>query len=116
MLICWIAFKAKHSIIVFYCCLNSWTMSCLATRQLKGGLTKQIGDIFVSLEKSILDFYFISFSICLIFIFNLLRERYIVIWIRIPKYIGYLPCCADPIRSGFGLRIYSNLFKHNLFI
>jgi hypothetical protein len=29
MLIYWIAFEAKHSIIVFYCCLDSWTMCCL---------------------------------------------------------------------------------------
>jgi hypothetical protein len=28
-LICWIAFETKHSIIVFYCCLDSWTVSCL---------------------------------------------------------------------------------------
>jgi hypothetical protein len=29
MLICWIAFEAKASIIVFYCCLDSWTVSYL---------------------------------------------------------------------------------------
>jgi hypothetical protein len=28
-LIYWIAFEAKHSIIIFYCCLDSWTVSCL---------------------------------------------------------------------------------------
>jgi hypothetical protein len=29
MIICWIAFKVKHSIIVFYYCLDSWTIRCL---------------------------------------------------------------------------------------
>jgi hypothetical protein len=29
MLIYWIAFEVKASIIVFYCCLDSWTVSCL---------------------------------------------------------------------------------------
>jgi hypothetical protein len=28
-LICWIAFEAKASIIVFSCCLDSWMVSCL---------------------------------------------------------------------------------------
>jgi hypothetical protein len=29
MLIYWIAFEAKASIIVFNCCLDSWMVSCL---------------------------------------------------------------------------------------
>jgi hypothetical protein len=29
MLICWIAFAAKASIIVFYCFLDNWTVCCL---------------------------------------------------------------------------------------